>query len=210
MAESVAAITMVNMALVHLGQPAITTLDEAPAAAQMYPHVRDKMLSWGRWSFATTRQSLSRLSAAPASGYSYQYAVPTQPFCLYEIEANTKLDWTKEVYIDPTTGGEQAVILTDASSFVLRYIARVSEAIWPPLVFDTCAVWLALSISQAVTGRDALRKQLFEELSAQMERCLLLDGNKRQPRRLTLNETYMATRESEAMPRVDPTLPQPT
>lgn len=211
MADSVFSTSLVNAALTHLGQSHLTGLSEHAGAQVMYPLVRDKLLSWARWRFATTRQLLARLSVAPASEYAYQYALPTQPYCLRILDVDcASYPYAREVYIDPLTPEvAQGVILTDASSVVLRYIARVSEAVWPPLVADTCALWLACAISQEVTGRAALRAQLFAELQAQLSRAILLEGHQDTPRRLTLNETYLVARDVEVVPRVDPSLPTP-
>lgn len=189
-------ISLVNVALTHLGEPAITDITESPPCDIMYPVVRDRLLSWYRWSFATTRKQLSRLSAAPVSGYDYQYSLAVQPHLLRVLDIDTRgRPYEREVFVDDLTPANQTpVLLTDASSVVVQYIARVSEAVWSRAAWDVAALWLATSVSSAISGKASLRSQLFTELTVALDRAMLIDGGQDTPRRLTLNDTYIAAR----------------
>jgi hypothetical protein len=203
--------TLMNAALTHLGQPHITTPSELPGAQVLYPFVRDKLLTWARWRFATTRQRLTRLSTPPAFEWAYQYALPSVPYCLRILEASCpSTAYCIETYTNPADVSQSTrVLLTNDASVGLRYIARVPESLWPPLVADTCALWLASAMSQQVSGKASLRVQLFQELQMQLERAILLEGQQEAPRRIQMNDLYLSTRELDPIPRVDPTLPQP-
>jgi hypothetical protein len=202
MAESLAALTLFNLALNYVGDRSITAPSDSPVCQLYYPLVRDKILSWAPWTFATTRQTLTRIADAPPDDeYSYMYSWPTAPFPLRALSIHTQhFAYAREVYIAPNTPDTQTpVILTSAPSVVLRYIARVSEALFPPLFSDTLAMWLALAISQRLTGKTTLRTQLFAELQTQLGRVIDIDGHQDSPPR-ALNETYIAIRGEDPFP----------
>jgi hypothetical protein len=211
MLDTLWATQLINAALTHLGQAHVTLPSELPAAGMMYPLVRDKLLSWARWRFATVRTTLSQLATAPAFGYDYQYALPTNPLCLRILDVSCRdYEYAIETYpnpLDPAT--QQRVLLTDHTSVGIRYIGRVSEAVWPPLVQDTCALWLACAISQDVTGKAALRSQLFQELQVQLDRAILLEGHQDTHRRILFHDAYIVARDTDWIPQVDPSLPTP-
>jgi hypothetical protein len=196
MTTSLAIIRIVNNALHRLGQGTITDLSELAPAQDLYPDVRDKLLTWVPWTFATTRQALSRLQAAPASEFSYQYALPTQPYCLRTLDIQCQArDYQREVYVD-AADPEQAtqVILTDAESVVLKFVARVSEHVWMPLATDTLSLWLAVDMCEAITGKTSLRESLAQELDAQLKRLEAVDGHQDSPKVFRQNSTYLLAR----------------
>jgi hypothetical protein len=196
MTSSLASVRIVNNALHRLGQSPLTDLSELAPAQDLYPDIRDKLLTWVPWTFATTRQALARLEAQPASEFLYQYAIPTSPFCLRTLDVQMpSIDFQKEVYIDPADPDQVTqVILTDAESVVLKYIARVSEHVWLPLATDTLSLWLAVDLCETVTGKTSLRESLAQELDAQLKRLEAVDGHQDSPRVWRQNSSYLSAR----------------
>lgn len=203
--DSLAVTNIVNGALVRLGHEPITQLSENPAMAHLYPLVRDTLLTWTRWTFATTRQALTRLSAAPASEFDYQYALPSDPYVLRTLDIDAKgRRFQKEVYIPVATPTQQqAVILTDADAVVLQYIARVSEAVFPPMFADTLSLWLAMDGAQAITGRSSLRELLQQQLTIQLDRFETIDAHQDSPREIAFNTNYLDVRQRGTNKLVD-------
>lgn len=197
MAESLAVLQVCNLALGHVGQPSVVAVSASPECQLYYPHVRDKLLSWSPWTFATTRQDLVRMDVTPPGReYLYQYALPALPFPLRVLTIDTqRFRYAREVYIPPSTPDtQQAVLLTNAPSVTMRYVCRVSESMFSPLFLDTLGLWLGLSITERLTSKRGLRAQLFAELQLQMVRLIDIDGHQDSPPR-ALNETYIAVRE---------------
>jgi hypothetical protein len=196
MTSSLASVRIVNNALHRLGQSPITDLSELAPAQDLYPDIRDKLLTWVPWTFATTRQPLARLEAAPASEFLYQYALPTSPLCLRTLDVQMpSIDFQKEVYIDPADPEQVTqVILTDAESVVLKFIARVSEHVWLPLATDTLSLWLAVDLCEAITGKTSLRESLAQELDAQLKRLEAVDGHQDSPKVWRQNSSYLTAR----------------
>src|SRR5918996_2213221 len=152
-----ASIDIANQALLRLGQTPITAFGEsqiATAAGLLYGPTRDKLLTWNLWPWTMCRQVLSRLAAAPASGYDYQYGLPSLPAVLRLLDIDSAgVAYRREIYPDPVDPHVQlGVILTDASSVVLQYQGRTSEAVWPPLFADTLALWLGPGLAPVGNG----------------------------------------------------------
>ena len=79
-------VDIANFALNNLGASNITSLDENSKAArvvnQRYESVRDAVFRAHPWNCLINRASLAQETTTPAFGYTFQYALPTDPFCL--------------------------------------------------------------------------------------------------------------------------------
>jgi hypothetical protein len=194
-----ASIDIANQALLRLGQTPITAFGEsqiATAAGLLYGPTRDKLLTWNLWPWTMCRQVLSRLAAAPASGYDYQYGLPSLPAVLRLLDIDSAgVAYRREIYPDPVDPHVQlGVILTDASSVVLQYQGRTSEAVWPPLFADTLALWLALELAPVVSGQSRLRETLAQTLQLQLAKLISIAGHEDSPRSIVLDSTYLDVR----------------
>jgi hypothetical protein len=212
MADSNLIIHICNSALYRLGEPPMTSLlqgtTDANLCRALYPDVRDTLLSWQAWPFATVRQSLSRLDATPPSDYTTYYAFPTQPAVLRVIDIDLnhqQIDYQREIYVHPTEPlHQQSVIATNAGSVTMRYIGRTSEGVWSPLFIATMAVWLAATMAPSVSGKASLRVSLLSELyGGQGEPGLLgklrdITGYEDSPREIPMPTTYITGRDGMA------------
>ena len=79
-------VSICSNALRRLGDDPITSLTDDTERARLcnafYADARDACLRSHPWNFAITRASLAQLSATPVYGFDYQFALPTDPFCL--------------------------------------------------------------------------------------------------------------------------------
>src|SRR5688572_8267905 len=91
-----------NIALGHLGEAPITSLNEDSKAAWAcnlhYALTRDELLRGHRWNFAKDRVQLSELAEGPAFGWARQFQLPAD--CLRVLEFNDQEigDWISEEY----------------------------------------------------------------------------------------------------------------
>lgn len=76
-------ITDVNLcsnALIKIGASPLTSFEdgtaEAEVAANLYPQIRDALLSSYPWSFAVGQKTLARLESRPLADFKYAYALP--------------------------------------------------------------------------------------------------------------------------------------
>jgi len=113
-------IKICNIALTLTGEPTITSLAEASKSARLcdlrFADVRDSVLRAHPWKCAIKRASLALLEDAPSFGYAYQFQLPTD-FLRFVDADDSAIDFKLE--------GRK--ILTDSSTFKIRYIERVEE-----------------------------------------------------------------------------------
>ena len=83
-------VSICSNALRRLGDSPITSLTDDTERARLcnsfFTDARDTVLRTHPWNFSITRASLAQLSEAPAYGFSYMYALPTNPYCLRVLE----------------------------------------------------------------------------------------------------------------------------
>jgi hypothetical protein len=200
-------IDICNIALTRLGEKAITALeppiDASPdqkrvayACATLYPSTRDTLLSYQPWPWATVRQALGRHAVGPASEYAYQYVLPSLPPILWVISIDTKgIPYQREIYVDPyEIAAQTPVIVTDATTVVMRYIARTQESVFPPMFSDTLSVWLAANLSAAISGKASLRASLLDELQLLLQKMTDRSGHEDWPAHIEHPNTYIDVR----------------
>jgi hypothetical protein len=149
--------TIANVALAHLNDGRITSLDEGtPLADALQDHwqlCRQSMLREFDWNFARHTQALSQLAGDPLAAvadpaYSYAYALPTD---FLTARSATATDTTTPVLYDLRRDS----LHTDSDTLQLTYTRDVPEAsYWDPSFADAFAVSLAARAAKTVTGSD--------------------------------------------------------
>ena len=159
-------VDIANFALNNLGASNITSLDENSKAArvvnQRYESVRDAVFRAHPWNRLINRASLAQETTTPAFGYTYQYALPTDPFCLRVLEfSNGTLSYPQD-NITNNTGGPVFVIegrklLTDEGTAQIKYIGRVTDTqLYDASLTEALAARLAAEICYAITGSTSM------------------------------------------------------
>lgn len=148
-------IEVINGALGLLKAPRIQSLHDSTEAATQcrlqYALCRDVVLEAGTgWNFASVRAALAASTTTPAMDWAYQYPLPTTPWCIKVRDPNPVLTpW--EVGYDPLEG---RVLLSDASTMIIRYTARVEDLnIWSPLAVMALQHLLASQLAVPITGQ---------------------------------------------------------
>lgn len=163
---ALSAIALCSRALLKLGANSIASFDEGTAeaeiAANLYPPVRDALLSSHPWSFATGQVGLPRLIAEPVADFSYAFQLPAD--FLRALSAGTE-------------GRGQGVgyriaenrLHTDTDEVVLTYIFRPSELEFPPFFDQTLIARLAaefcIPLTDSTTRSEALQKLAEHEFA---------------------------------------------
>lgn len=82
-----------NAALIAVGQPQITSLDQASTAgrlcARLYPAARDALLRTFDWNWAREQANLAALDETPAHTWTYAYQLPSDCLALRGVEQDT-------------------------------------------------------------------------------------------------------------------------
>lgn len=174
-------VEIANMALTLLGEASITSLDDeldaARAIKRIYTMAVDAALRSHNWNFAQLRASLAQHSATPEFGFTYMYVLPTDPYCLRVLETDLDEDepWRIESY--KTASEQSRVIVTDADSLEILYIARlIDPVLWDALFADAMGFELAYRASFAITGKAGLSKDLNGSRLLAWQRARSMDG----------------------------------
>ncbi|RKY06605.1 MAG: hypothetical protein DRP56_07115 [Planctomycetota bacterium] len=139
-----------NLALLHVGSNAITSVDDddkgAIALSRVYDMVRDRLIQEYPWSWAKARVKLSKSASAPDIGYEYAYTLPGD--VLNAIKTNQpdypfqRFGSTLEIDFDNSDAAD------DDEELFLTYVKRVEEGDYPPLFVEALALALAASIGK--------------------------------------------------------------
>ncbi len=139
-----------NRALGRLGESRILDITDEGApgrACQLhFAATRDEVLRSHRWNFATSRVALSRLSEAPAFGWTYQYSLPSDFIRALEVNG------TEDGLGDPWTieGGN---LLTNDETVNLLYVRREENVSkWDALFQEALSIKLAMKLGPVLRG----------------------------------------------------------
>jgi len=159
-------VDIANYALNNLGASNISSLDENSKAArvvnQRYEAVRDAVFRAHPWNCLIERAQLAQDTDTPAFGYAYQYALPTNPYCLRVLEfSNGTLSYPQD-NITNNSGGPVFVIegrklLTDEAVARIKYIGRITDPQqYDASLVEALAARLAAEICYAITGSTSM------------------------------------------------------
>lgn len=170
-------VSICSNALRRLGDEAITSLTDDSQRARLcnafFADTRDTVLRSHPWNFAITRAKLSRLTNPPAYEYNYQYALPTNPYCLRVLSMEYP-DYVFKIENDATYG---RVLLTDESTANILYIARVTNAVLFDAMFtDVLTAKLAVDLAYPVTGSAQLQAQMEKIYQQKLSEARSIDG----------------------------------
>tara|TARA_A100001515_G_C4554218_1_gene204490 strand:+ start:553 stop:1131 length:579 start_codon:yes stop_codon:yes gene_type:complete len=170
-------VSICSNALRILGDDPITSLTDDTERARLcnslYEPARDAVLRSHPWNFAITRATLAQLSTTPAYQYSYQYSLPTDPYCLRVLS----MEYEDYVFKIEHLAGTGRVLLSDESTAKILYIARVSDtAQFDSLFVDTLTAKMALELSFPVTNSVTLQAQMQKLYQLKLSEARSIDG----------------------------------
>jgi hypothetical protein len=161
-----------NEAMDLLGAATITALTENSKEARLcnrrFETVRDAVLRAHPWNVAIARANLAKDSEAPAFGFSSQFTLPTDPYCLRVLSF-----WNSNVDSDVAPYDSQVMfkiegrkVLSNEGSCKITYLARVTDTEqYDSLLSSTIAHKLAAETAYAITGSTTVSQsmqQLYE------------------------------------------------
>ena len=161
-----------NEAMDLLGAATITALTENSKEARLcnrrFETVRDSVLRAHPWNIAITRAALAKDSDAPAFGFTSQFTLPTDPFCLRVLSFfNSNVDSEIAAYDTQVMFKvEGRKILSDEDTCQIVYIARVEDTeLFDSLLSSSIAHKLASETAYTITGSTSVAQgmqQLYE------------------------------------------------
>jgi hypothetical protein len=170
-------VSICSNALRKLGDDPITSLTEDTERARLcnafYESSRDSLLRSHPWNFAITRATLAQLSTTPAYGFSYQYALPTDPYCLRVLE----MEYQDYIFKIENLATEGRVLLTDESTAKILYIARITDtSLFDSLFVDLLTAKLSINLAYAITGSLKVQEQMYLLYTKILSEARSVDG----------------------------------
>lgn len=191
-------VDIANYALNMIGASNISSFDENSKAGrlvnQRYAGARDAVFRSHPWNCLIRRAALAQETETPAFGYTYQYALPTEPYCLRVLEfSNGSLSYPQD-NMTSNSGGPVFVIegrklLTDEGSAQIKYVARVTD----PQEYDASLVEalsarLATEIAYAVTGSTSVVQLVTAIYDEKMREARFVDATEGAPQRIEASD----------------------
>lgn len=186
-----------NIALGHLGEARITSVNEdtvaSRACALHYETTRDEVLRSHRWNFAQARAVLSAIAETPAFGWSYQYQLPADCLRVLEVNGSEAGDVISSEFIV-----EGRRILTNADEVRLVYGKRVTNVSeYDALFVKVFALKLAIALTETIrgtTGKTAELMQAYERVVAPLARRVDANEGRRRKGQLPMNSMAIRAR----------------
>ena len=170
-------VSICSTALRKLGDDPITSLTDDTERARLcnafYETARDSLLRSHPWNFAITRASLTQLSTTPAYGFAYQYALPTDPYCLRVLE----MEYQDYIFKIENLATEGRVLLSDEGTAKILYIGRITDtALFDSLFVDTLTAHLSVKLAYPITNSTTLQAQMHKLYQAKLSEARSVDG----------------------------------
>jgi len=192
-------VSIVNSALIKLGEDPVTSLDETNKPArtmkEQYDKKRQELLRQYRWNFSVLRRVLAPSSTAPEFGYSYKFFVPNNVLRIVgvydEAEPLYQVNYTGACIPHKIEGGH---ILCDVNPLYLFAIEDVTDtARFDPLFSELLAWSLAADTALAITNSPAKAKVAFTGYSETSKMARSANAREGTPEQVT-GETWLDSR----------------
>ena len=173
-------ISLCSKALLKIGASTISSYTdgtaEAEVAANLYPLIRDGMISGYPWSFATAQMTLPRLAEQPLADYKYAYQLPHDLLRIVSAGIGTRGRGI-EYRVKENT------LHTNAEKVNLTYIYQPGENNFPPFFCDALVAKLAAEFCLPLTESTARAEFLEKVAEDELNRARLIDSQQATPRK---------------------------
>ena len=164
------------MALTHLGQRTITSLNEASEPARrlnlIFATCRDAVLEDHDWSFARKMEALAEVADVTVPGWDYVYAEPARCVKVRKIFNDSTVskkdsDPYDKVLLSSTN---TKAIVTNTADAYARYTFQVTDTtLFSPSYIQALSLKLAADSAQALTGDINKRNQMLQYYQAALD-----------------------------------------
>ena len=178
---ALSAIDICSRALLKVGARTISSFDEgnleAEIAGNLYPIVRDALLSAHPWNFAIVFEDLPRLAETPKADFDAAFALPGD--CLRVLSAGPR---------GTTRGLTYRVIgralYTDAEAVTISYVGRPPEDTFPAFFDMALIAQLAAEFCIPLTENTSRWEGLRQFADVELRRAKLIDSQEETPPRI--------------------------
>lgn len=191
-------VDIANYALNTLGASNISAFDENSKVArlvnQRFESIRDAVFRSHPWNCLIRRTELAQDTDTPTYGYTYQYTLPTDPYCLRVLEFsngsmtypfdNMRSNSNREPFII-----EGRKLLTDEGTAKIKYIARVTDPQeYDSTLIEALSARLAAEICYAVTGSASMIQVTAALYESKLKEARFIDATEGAPQRIEASD----------------------
>ncbi len=177
---ALSSIAICSRALLKLGANTIASFDEGTAeaevAANLYPSIRDGLLSAHPWSFATAQTSLGKLAAAPIADFEAAFQLPS--------------DFLRALSAGPEGRGRgveyriaESRLYANVNPIILTYVFRPDEQSFPPFFDQALITKLAAEFCIPMTESTTRSESLHKHAENEFRRAKMIDSQQDLPQR---------------------------
>ncbi len=171
-------VSLCSKALLKIGAQTITSFEDGTAesevSANLYPLVRDSLLSSYPWSFAIAQKRLGRLDLTPVADFKYAFQLPSDFLRIISAGSGSK-----------GRGAEYRVyenkIYTDNEELIITYIYRVNENIFPTFFSEALVAALAAEFCLPLTESTSRAEFLQKKAEDVLKQARLTDAQQGTP-----------------------------
>ena len=176
-------VDLCNRALDLLGAANITSLTENSKEARLcngnFDDVRDAVLRSHPWNVGITRKALPKDSETPAFGFSFQFSLPTDPFCLRVLSF-----WNSNVNNDVAAYDSNVMfkiegckVLSNEDTCNIIYIGRITDTEqYDSLLNKAISARLAAEIAYNITGSNSIASNMIALYEARLKEAKGVDS----------------------------------
>ena len=176
----VSEVSICNIALSWLGQPAITSLDDQSTNAELcklnYPHLRDVLLSERQWVFAVLRHT-SETADKPEFGEGFKHSIPPEYLRVSRVYRNveafdpnkwrTALGWRRE--------GE-FIIAVEEIIYMWGTQQLTDTGLFSPMFTQALAARIAADLCMPITENSTLQSKMYQLYLAKLSDAAASDA----------------------------------
>lgn len=173
-------ISLCSKALLKIGASTITSFEEGTAeaevAANLYPYIRDGLLSSYPWSFAVAQVRLARLETSPLADYNYSYLLPSDFLRIVSAGSGGRGRGLEYRIVEDC-------LHTNLQEVNLTYIARPDENIFPAYFCEALINKLAFEFCIPLTESSSRAEFLSRIAEDSISRARSIDAQQATPSR---------------------------
>ena len=191
-------VDIANYALNKIGASNIISFTEDSKAArivnQRYDAARDAVFRAHPWNCLIRRAELAASATAPTFGYTKQYPLPTDPYCLRVLEfSNGSMHYP---YDNPVSNTGQPAfviegrnILTDEGTCKIKYVAKITDGTqYDANLIETLTARLAHEIAYAITGSTTMVQLMDAQYKEQLKEARFIDATEGVPAKIEASD----------------------
>lgn len=170
-------IEICNLALAHIGQGSINSLDEESSQAEQcnlfYTNTRNSLLRQFPWNFSTKSILLARVDTT-IPGWNYVYQCPPESLWIRKIYTVDNPDPEIPNEYEITSTGTAKFICCDIDVAYAKCTIRVEDpTLYDPLFVDALALKLALDLVMPLTNSASRTQEITQKYQYALSEAML-------------------------------------